>query len=91
MGNANCLADDTGKAYEDKGVMKAGMGAVGSDANSVSDEYLDLALKGGSALKQKVGLTFTCIDLPNLDRRSKTDAFVVLWRLKNNGQKEKLG
>ena len=51
MGNANCIKEDTARRYEDKGVMKAGMGAVGSDANSVSDEYLDLALRGGNALK----------------------------------------
>ena len=51
MGNANCLDDNSGKRYEDKGVMQAGMGAVGADAAGVSDEYLDLALRGGSSLK----------------------------------------
>ena len=44
----------------------------------------------GDSLKQKVGLTFECANLPNLDRGSKTDPFVVLWEMKGK-QKSKIG
>jgi hypothetical protein len=44
----------------------------------------------GDSLKQKVGLTFECSNLPNMDRGSKTDPFVVLWEMKGK-QKHKIG
>lgn len=37
-----------------------------------------------------MGLTFECSNLPNLDRGSKTDPFVVLWQI-NGRQKSKVG
>jgi len=40
----------------------------------------------GDSLKQKVGLTFSCVGLPNMDRGSKTDPFVVLWQM--NGRQK---
>lgn len=35
-------------------------------------------------------LTISCKDLPNLDKKSKSDAFCVIWELKKN-QKQKRG
>jgi hypothetical protein len=68
------------------------MMAVGADHAEINDQTLDIALGAGAAgLKQKVGLSFKCNNLPNLDRGSKTDAFCVLYNLKSNGQKERLG
>ena len=37
-----------------------------------------------NALKSKVSLTFSAMNLPNLDVGSKTDPFVVLWEMKGN-------
>ena len=40
-----------------------------------------------SGLKQTINLSFGCLNLPNLDTFSKTDAFVILYELKRNGTK----
>lgn len=45
-------------------------------------------------LKQKISLSFSLRDLPNVDTFSKTDAFIVLYSMtKVNGQvnKKKIG
>lgn len=52
--------------------------AVGTGSDGISDDALAASLVN-SGLKQKVGLSFNCTDLPNLDKRSKTDAFIVIW------------
>ena len=75
-------------SYEDKGVNEKAMMAVGSNSTGINDETLDLCLGQVGMLKQRVGLTFSCFDLPNLDRNSKTDAFIVLWKINNRGMKE---
>jgi len=56
---------------------------VGGNSNEISDDLLNASLPSDS-LKQKVGLTFSCSDLPNMDVHSKTDAFVVVWQMKGN-------
>ena len=43
-----------------------------------------------NSLKSKVALTFSALDLPNLDVGSKTDPFVVVWEMRGN-QKVQVG
>ena len=71
-----------------------GKAAVGPNMNSISDQTINelASLKGGAGLKQRVGLRFSCNNLPNLDVGSKTDPFVVLWDIsKGRGIKPRLG
>lgn len=45
-----------------------------------------------AGLKQKIILNFSCKDLPNLDKGSKSDTFCVLYQLKGKQQtKQRLG
>ena len=78
------------KGTEDVGVNKVAMQAVGTRTNYIDDSTLDLALgqSPGASLKQRVGLTFSCQNLPNLDRYSKTDAFCVLYNISTSMAKE---
>ena len=41
-------------------------------------------------LSQKLMLSFSCSDLPNLDKESKSDVFCVLWEQKG-AQRKKCG
>ena len=71
--------------------------AVG--ANGISGKLSDIddaalqAIKSGigansaAALKQVIQLSFSIDDLPNLDTFSKTDAFVILYEMKKQGNK----
>jgi hypothetical protein len=72
---------------EDAGVESRGKMAVGSSStNEIDDEALDLALgENAMALKSKVSLRFKCTDLPNLDKRSRTDPFCILWQVNSKG------
>lgn len=81
----------TVNSKEDITIMKQGQKATGM-SEQIDDGSLDLAL-GAEAigLKQKIGLTFKCSDLQNMDAKSKSDAFCVLWNLRPDGQKQKLG
>lgn len=74
---------------EDVGAEKLTQQAVGATSNEITDDQLD-GLNLGSGLSQKLILTFSCKDLPNLDVGSKTDPFCVLWELKRN-QRVKVG
>jgi len=77
---------------EDAGMSRLKLQAVGANSNQISDAELAGMMDNNpmNALKQKVGLTFRCSDLPNLDRNSKTDAFCVLWDISGR-QKRKIG
>jgi hypothetical protein len=75
MGN-DCIKANN----EDIGMSNLSKAAVGSDSNQISDDLLNANLPNDS-LKQKVGLNFSCTDLPNLDVGSKTDAFIVVWQI----------
>lgn len=75
------MGNDCVKANnEDVGMTKLSQQSVGTNSNGISDDLLNANLPSDS-LKQKVGLNFECSDLPNLDRGSKTDAFIVVWQL----------
>lgn len=68
------------KSSEDIGVRT--VNGFSSGANQISDEALEMALSNVSktgGLKTRVNLRFSCNDLPNLDKSSKTDAFIVLF------------
>ena len=81
----NCIAET-----EDKGMGNMEKKAVGANANEIDDNQLNqmLGQSGANSLKQKVALSFECINLANLDQKSKTDAFCVLWHLDGRQQKK---
>ena len=86
------MGNDCVKANEDIGMNQLAQRAVGGNLNEISDELLSASLPNDS-LKQKIGLTFECMNLPNMDVHSKTDAFIVVWqkhgqRLQRIGQTE---
>ena len=62
--------------------------------NDVIDDSALLAMQNdiNASLKQRLILNFSLEGLPNLDKNSKTDAFIVLWYLKGKSMtKVKLG
>ena len=76
---------------EDKGIDKtaAGHKITHADISSISDAELLANFKGDEMeLKQNLILSFSCKDLPNMDKDSKSDTFVVLWFLRGKGKDE---
>ena len=73
------------QSSEDIGVNNIAQRAVGSNQTDINDATLAACLGASPAagLKQKIGLNFKCNNLPNLDVKSKTDAFIVLWDISN--------
>lgn len=76
-----------------------GAGGVAGQLSDIDDAALQ-AIKFGigeankSALKQKIQLSFSLVNLPNLDTFSKTDAFIILYEMKKQGtrpMKHKIG
>ena len=67
--------------------------AVSANSNELNDEYLNasLGMNTLASLKQKVGITISCKSLPNIDRRSKTDPFCVLWDISQSGKRTRVG
>jgi hypothetical protein len=86
----NCLA-----ANEDVGMSnKAGaMQATGANVDTITDDQIHaMTMDAAAGLKQKIILNFSCKDLPNLDKGSKSDTFCVLYQLKGKQQtKQKMG
>ena len=63
---------------------------IAASQQSVSDDQLD-RLKLDS-LSQILIIQIACSDLPNLDKKSKSDPFAVLWELdERTGQKNRIG
>ena len=62
---------------------------VGVGTTEIHDAALNDALNMSPAgqLKQRVGITLACENLPNLDRSSKTDAMCVLFDVSGRHQK----
>jgi len=75
MGNC-CAQEDVGMSMSSKN-----RGAVGANIESISDETLSL-MSSADSLKQRLILSFELKDLPNMDKKSKTDSFCVLFFLK---------
>jgi len=75
------MGNDCVKANnEDVGMSQQhGTGASAAVGASIDDQILSGT--PGDSLKQRVGLTFECTNLPNLDVGSKTDPFVVIWQM----------
>lgn len=75
------MGNDCVKANQEDIGMNSKQGTGASNQAAVGASIDDQILSGApmDALKQKVGLTFECQNLPNLDKGSKTDPFVVLW------------
>lgn len=78
MGFACTKSND---ASEDKGAKNIQSRAVGG--NNITNDQLD-AIVFGDGLVQRIMLSFKAINLPNLDKASKTDAYCVLWEMKGN-------
>jgi len=72
----NCISENV--KSEDKGLETVGKQSVGF---TISDNQLALVAKDDTP-KQKVLLTFSASNLPNMDKKSKTDCFAVLYFLK---------
>lgn len=65
-------------------IGQMGLKAVGSNTNEIDNDILDMALQGNNPaqmLKSKIALTFSAEKLPNLDEGSKSDPFLVLFRV----------
>ena len=86
----NCL-----NANEDVGMSQNAnsMQATSAGVDTITDaQILAMSTDTNAGLKQKIILNFSCKDLPNLDKGSKSDTFCVLWQLKGKqGTKQKLG
>ena len=67
---------------EDIGTSRFQGMAVGGGAAGNNVDYMG-QLGGGDLLVQRLMLTISCQNLPNLDKKSKTDAFCVLYEIKN--------
>ena len=81
------------QSEEDIQIGAMGMKAVTSNTQEIDNDVLDLALQGNNPnalLKSKVALTFSAERLPNLDSGSKSDPFLVLFKIQR-GQKILLG
>ena len=81
---------------EDVGIKKSAsqIKAVGANIKSISESELLAAFMGEESglLKQVLMLSFSCVNLPNLDKESKSDCFAVLHFLRGKEQhKLKLG
>ena len=83
---AQCMTDSKPSSSAIGAYGQAGL------ISDIDDAALQ-AIKNGigqsskSALKQVINLSFACQDLPNLDTFSKTDAFVILYELKQSGSR----
>ena len=66
---------------EDIGLNGASMKAVQANSNTITDDILKATLPGHS-LSSSVSLTFSCSNLINMDSRSKSDPYVVVFELK---------
>ena len=75
MGNTVCLPTDNN---EDKGTEKVKAAAVGQHTDTI-DEAIFTGINSLDQLKQRIILTFECANLPNMDKNSKTDGFLVLF------------
>ena len=73
MGNDCVKSND-----EDIGRNRLAKYAMEANIKEISDDLLNASIH--SDLKQKIGLTFECSNLPNMDVHSKTDAFIVMWQ-----------
>ena len=80
-----CMSTD-----EDVGVTTSTMKAIGTSNNSITDEMLK-AMMPTHGLSQSLGINFSCSSLVNMDSRSKSDPFIVLWEMKPNKSKSRIG
>jgi hypothetical protein len=69
------------------------MQATGANVDTITDAQIHaMTMDVNAGLKQKIILNFSCKDLPNLDKGSKSDTFCVLYQLKGKQQtKQRLG
>ena len=81
-----CCDSNSQSRGEDKGANGLSQQMVGATITSDALDQLNLT----DDLTQKLILSISCIDLPNLDKKSKSDPFVVIWE-HSNGQKVLIG
>ena len=88
----NCISENKN---EDIGMSTkaSSMQATSANIDAITDDQLHaMSMDMNAGLKQKLILHFSCKDLPNLDKGSKSDTFCVLYQLKGkNKTKQILG
>ena len=70
------------QSEEEINISQMGLKAVGTKTDEIDNDVLDMALAGNNPnalLKSKVSLTFSASQLPNLDKGSKSDPFLVCY------------
>ena len=82
----NCIADEEDVGDNTDASMQK---AVSQDVESIDDAALLGALGKSAGLKQKLILNMKCLNLPNMDKRSNTDAFCILWQMKGKNHATK--
>ena len=83
MGNCCGGDEDVGMARKAKDFNNA----TTANVESVSDEML-AALSGEKGLKSSLILSFSAESLPNMDKKSKSDTFAVLYFLRGKDKKK---
>ena len=82
----NCFEPD-----EDIGMSNKAnsMQATSANVDTITDDQIHaMTMDLNAGLKQKIILNFSCKDLPNLDKASKSDTFCVLYLLKGKRQQK---
>jgi len=79
----------TSKKTEDIGHRGNKAAGVSTIVRKIDDAALEV-LSTNNILKQVLLLTIKCIDLPNMDKKSKTDSFCIMFMHKDN-KKIKVG
>ena len=69
---------------EEVKIQNASKSAVGTINEFDGDQLLDVNVAQDS-LKQKIILSFEALDLPNLDKGSKSDPILLLFEVNNQG------
>ena len=78
---------------EDKDIVRHAQGEVKTTQDEVTDEILAAAMINNplNDLKQAIILNLSCNNLVNMDKKSKTDAFCIVWDITKSDDKKKVG
>ena len=70
---------------EEVKIQNASKSAIGTINEFDGDQLLDDVNVEQDSLKQKIILSFEALDLPNLDKGSKSDPILLLFEVNNQG------
>ena len=89
MGNICCGPSTTDDNWSKDAKFQK---AIGGTNNSINDADLErLTNEMANSLKQKLILHFSCANLLNLDKKGKSDPFIIFSKMNTNNIKEKIG